>query len=767
MNVVNLNPFLTYTALGYGPARLVPIIPPDAQISEGSSLFKRVGTDQDGRGKTPGVKGPNGSWYSFDWVPHQADETDLARWGRMGAGVGIKTGDGLIAIDADTLDSTDARIIRDIIEQQLGRLPVRVGRYPKALYLCRVSDDYRYTRVDFGERKQNGSWEKRVEILSAGRQFVAHGVHPSTKQPYHWPRDIVPFDELPIFTAQQIDAVMEALRSALPKAAPKLTREGGDPNRPVNQDSLRGRLEVVRKAVQAIPNTSATFGTRESYRDFGYAIKAALPDEPEAAFELFADWCERWQDGQNDPDIVAADWNRMKPPFRRGAGWLYETAERIAPDKFTAADPWFESLPDEPESPFRTAELNASREERETAILAINPTPYSFIEPSALPRREWLYGTHYIRSFVSATVAPSGVGKSSLEIVEALAMASGKPLLGVEPRGQFRVWLWNGEDPMDELNRRVAAAMQLHGLTREDIGGRLWLDSGRDIEIILATETRDGAKISEPVERGLMQAITLNAFDVLQVDPFVSSHRVSENDNNAIDVVAKRWARIADRARVAVELVHHVRKLNGNEVTVEDGRGASALIAAARPVRAIARMTKAEGTKLGLEGLARRLFRFADGKNNLALPADDGAEWFELASQALGNGAGDGLDAILGGDHVGVVRRFVMPAESASLAGDDRGAALRLLASGEWRKDVRAGDAWAGVAIGQAMRLDVGDTADMARVKAILSGWIKDGTLREVTRKDENRNMRTFVEVVFATENEDKLSNAGGSDIFG
>ena len=209
-------------------------------------------------------------------------------------------------------------------------------------------------------------------------------------------------------------------------------------------------------------------------------------------------------------------------------------AERLAPEKFTAAEHWFDVLPDREESPFEAAARKEAEEAKEAEIAPIRATPYSFIDPAAIPPRQWLYGTHYIRSFVSATVAPSGVGKSSLEIVEALAMASGKPLLGVQPSGQFRVWLWNGEDPMDELNRRVAAAMQLHGLTREDIGDRLFIDSGRNVEIILATEGRDGVKIAEPVERAILQQISLNAFEILQIDPFVSSHRVSENDNNAI-----------------------------------------------------------------------------------------------------------------------------------------------------------------------------------------------------------------------------------------
>ena len=132
------NAFLTYAALGYGPARLLPIIPPDATVSERSSLHKRVGTEQDPRGKTPGVKNRAGEWHSFDWVPYEADEHDLTRWHAMGAGVGIKTGNGLIAIDADTDDLAEAAIVRDVIEAGLGKLPIRVGRYPKALYLCRV-----------------------------------------------------------------------------------------------------------------------------------------------------------------------------------------------------------------------------------------------------------------------------------------------------------------------------------------------------------------------------------------------------------------------------------------------------------------------------------------------------------------------------------------------------------------------------------------------------------------------------------------------------
>lgn len=733
------NPFLAFQALGY--TRLVPIIPPDAKISEKSTLFKRLNTPQDGRGKTPGVRNRDGLWSGFDWLPYEADDRDLERWSNMGAGVGIKTGDGLILIDADTMNEDHARTIRDAIRDQLGDMPVRVGNYPKAGYLCRVDGPFQYSRVEFGNRDDRNRLLERVEILSDGRQFVAEGVHPKTKRPYTWPKELTHFDDLPVFKPEQIAVLLQSLSAILP-AASEVIREGAHTD--VNQDALKGLAEHVSAAVAAIPNTSDMFPSRESYCGIGYAIKAALPDDERMAFEIFTGWCDRWQDGENDPDVVAADWARMKPPYRRGAGWLYELAERHGNGQFSTASVWFDDIP-EPTNPF--AELAAKQQPSDEPAANIRATPYGFPPPATIQPRQWLYGNHYIRKFVSATVAPSGVGKSSLEIVEGLVMASGKPLLGVEPKGQFRVWLWNGEDPRDELERRIAAAMMHYQLTPEDIGDRLFVDTGRETEIILATETRDGAKIYAPAAEAVLAEILKNRIDVFQIDPFVSSHRVSENDNGAIDMVSKQWARIADAGNCAIELVHHVRKLNGAEITVEDSRGAVALIATSRSARAITRMTPAEGASLGLEHVRRRLFRFGDGKNNLAPPIDEQTNWFQLASVPLGNGTGDAIDAAMTGDNVGVVQRFIVPDATAHVGTDEREAAFDAIRAGEWRRDLRSPDAWVGVAIARAMHLDVYDESDKAQLKTIISEWIKAGLLVEVTRPDAYRKPKTYVEV--------------------
>ncbi len=41
-------------------------------------------------------------------------------------------------------------------------------------------------------------------------------------------------------------------------------------------------------------------------------------------------------------------------------------------------------------------------------------TPFNWIDPRTLPRREFAYGNHLIRKYVSVTVSPGGLGKTSL-----------------------------------------------------------------------------------------------------------------------------------------------------------------------------------------------------------------------------------------------------------------------------------------------------------------------------------------------------------------
>jgi hypothetical protein len=354
-----------------------------------------------------------------------------------------------------------------------------------------------------------------------------------------------------------------------------------------------------------------------------------------------------------------------------------------------------------------------------------------------------MYGFHYIRQFVSTTIAPGGLGKSSLTLVEALAMATQRNLLGVMPNEPAKVWLWNGEDPFEETERRLAAACRRYGITRTEVEGRLFLDSGRDTEIIVARQTRDGARVAVPAVEQVIATIRANQIDVLIVDPFVSSHQVAENDNGAIDTVVKTWGRIAGACNCSIELVHHARKTGGSEITVEDGRGAVALLAGARSARVLNGMTKDEAERAGVEK-PRAYFRVDNGKASMAPPPDKAA-WYHLTSVSLDNGNSPADP----GDEVAAVEAWHWPDALAGMTVQDLDAVLAYLRQnpGPWRKDPQCND-WVGHAVAAALNIDMSQRRDTARVKGMVAVWLASGAMKVVQRQDDKtRKLRPFVEV--------------------
>lgn len=363
-------------------------------------------------------------------------------------------------------------------------------------------------------------------------------------------------------------------------------------------------------------------------------------------------------------------------------------------------------------------------------------TPYVWRDAASIPQRQFLYGRHYIRQFVSTDISPGGVGKSSLAIVDSIAMVAGKDLVGHQPRGRLRVAYWNGEDPLEELQRRVQAVAQYYNLEPSDLDG-LFVDTGRRLPIVLVQEDRSGIHVAQPVVDALIDTILRNRIDVVIIDPFVSSHRVTENDNNAIERVVKQWAQIADVTNCSINLIHHSRKTNGAEVTVEDGRGAVALLAAARSARSLNQMSEAEAAKAGIER-RRSYFRVDDGKSNLTPPMDN-AQWYRLASATLKNGP-LGID----GDDVGVVTSWTMPDPMATMTVDQLYAVQTAVAAGRWRESSQAQD-WVGRAVARVLGLDVDLPADKARIKTFLKTWIRSGALVVVQDRDEHHRQRAYV----------------------
>lgn len=460
--------------------------------------------------------------------------------------------------------------------------------------------------------------------------------------------------------------------------------------------------------------------------------------------EAFIRWSDKNPKG--DEDTTTRRWKHYasSPPGDLSGGTLIKKAREADPEFTPASEDvatvWFDAGAAEAAenyTPLFAESLPNSFEQS-----AIQLTPLRRFDPAALPRRQWLYGTQYIRKYVSATAAPSAVGKSSMTMVEGLAMVSGKPLLGVQPRGTFRVWLWNGEDPIEELELRIAAAMRHYGLTWEDLGDRMFLDSGRVMPVVLATAGSQGAKIAVPVVEGVIAAMRANEIDVAIMDPFVSTFSGPET-NEMFEPIVKKWGAIAGATNASVELVHHTRKLNGAETAVEDMRGGGALVAGARAKRVLARMSAAEAKKFGvLDEDRRRFFRVADASVNMALPAVSDTVWLEMKSVAVGNGDGEGLEADFTGEQVGVATLRTMEAKQDDLNDDTIEKIRTALRSGDWRENVRS-NAWAGYAVADVLGIDAKENRE--QVEAVLRDLKARKVIKVDRRNDQNRNRVAFI----------------------
>lgn len=368
----------------------------------------------------------------------------------------------------------------------------------------------------------------------------------------------------------------------------------------------------------------------------------------------------------------------------------------------------------------------------------IRATPFEWKDPASLPRRDFVYSTHLIRRYVSVTVAPGGLGKTSLSIAEALDMVTGRGLFGgAGPTSRkLRVWLANLEDTRDEMERRIMAACIHYNIKPEDIGDRLFLDVGRERGIVIAKDDKRGTIVARPVVEQVIATMLQNEIDVLILDPFISSHGVDENSNGAIDMVAKLWSQIADDTNSAIEIIHHVRKTqDGKEVTVEDGRGAGALLAAARSARALNRMSEAQAERASVGADERfQIFSISRGKANLA-PMTARDEWRKLVSVPLGNGRGLTQPQ----DFAPVVELWAWPSKEAvaeQVVAEVTPAQMEMVkvrvANTECRVSDQSGQ-WAGYVIADALgwpcEVSKAKTPEKGRVAALLSALLANGTL--------------------------------------
>jgi RecA-family ATPase len=363
-------------------------------------------------------------------------------------------------------------------------------------------------------------------------------------------------------------------------------------------------------------------------------------------------------------------------------------------------------------------------------------------DPATIPKREFLYSKHYIRKNISATIGAGGRLKTSQAIFEAIEMAVGSNLTTNDPLacGPLRVVLLNAEEDQDELDRRAAAICQRYSVSKSDLGGRLVLMSIRDKPLRIAVMQNATATLNVPALTALRNLIIEKHADIFILDPWISFHSVRESSNEDMDLAIKEGlGKIAIETNSAGEILHHPGKPKPGQIdtTVEDARGASAIIWAVRSARVFNFMTTEEAQQLGIsEEDRRRHIRVANGKANMG-PLGK-AEWVKIEVENLPNN-----------DEVAVPSCWKPPDPFEGVSTADMETGRKLAATGEYRADMRSPN-WFGYKLADLLHIPVSygaenDKKDLARLQTIIKRWVKNKALKVISQKDGKGMDRKFI----------------------
>jgi AAA domain len=435
-------------------------------------------------------------------------------------------------------------------------------------------------------------------------------------------------------------------------------------------------------------------------------LAATLPDA------LFAAWNERLTKGRTHLHVTYAP----------HIGWHVRSHE---------------PKPDEP------AEDKAQKTKTDGGSSPQWPTPYSGRAAAQIPLRNFALGQHYLIGATSITASGGGVGKSTLSLLEAVSFVVGRNLLTGEtlerPR---RAWVWNAEDDVDEMERRVLGVCAHYGIDRAGLHGWLFIDSGYELPLDLARGNGKGAVIDEKSIDLIATRVKERGIEIVALDPLVALHTMAETDNPGhAKLIRTLSTRLAKWAGCAVDINAHTRKpgIHQEGMTIDDVRGAGAIAYSARSGRILHPMTLAEAQKYDIEADDRfSYYRLERAKTNMAKRGT--ICWVRMIEVPIANGPEGAY-----GDTVAVPVVWTPPDAMEGVTDTIAAAIAHEIGQGEYKRDARAGASWAGRLVGMRCGIDIATKAGKERAKTILDALIRKGTLAVDIRYDKNRNSKEYV----------------------
>lgn len=509
--------------------------------------------------------------------------------------IGIDTGKSrLLVVDIDTKEGKEGLNSFNELNEEYGFPETLTARTPSGgLHLYyRAYDDYRNTT----EKVAPG-----IDTRAVGGYVVAPGSDIDDVF-YEWD------NEEPIADAP------EWLTDMLRQFRVKEVKDKDAISTDDEADIERARewlLNSADPAVEGRGGDNHTFTVAAHVKDFGVSA--------ETAFNLMA---EHWNDQCSPPWDLEDLWKKVVNAYKHS-----QNATGVLSEK---------------------AEFEAIDYEDDEEVTSAPPflTPLEVFDLSAIPPREWIFDHLAIAKKVSILIAPPGAGKSSFTLGVAMAKATGRhDIMEMDTIAQEPVAVYNNEDDMEEMHRRLAALMQHHNVDFEDMrdefGSMLYLNSGEFRPLRIAKKVGPNGKIKAEDTKRLIRALKKNGIRLLIIDPFAETHPANENSNEELLEVGRLYRQVAQEADCAVLLVHHTRKLDtassdGHEGNLESLRGASSLAGIARIVATFLTMSKAKAKEYGISEEDRhRYVGLSYAKSNLSAVTTH-TYWFERIGERIG-----------------------------------------------------------------------------------------------------------------------------------
>jgi Bifunctional DNA primase/polymerase, N-terminal/AAA domain/Primase C terminal 1 (PriCT-1) len=272
---------------------------------------------------------------------------------------------------------------------------------------------------------------------------------------------------------------------------------------------------------------------------------------------------------------------------------------------------------------------------------------------SEMPRREWLIDDMLCRGCLSILAGPPGVSKTTLLLMVALALVTGRDdILGMPVVKRSRVAFWNQEDEYVELERRIVALCLAFDIKNEELldeNGKtiLWLNSGVDAPFFLARAKDRGIQRSSQID-DMIADIKAEKIDALILDPLVEFHETEESDNGKMRSVMSFAREISKAAGCACYIGTHARKPDKASSKNYAGdmdviRGASSQVGAARIAHTLFLASEEDAKKFNMEGSHHNYVRLDMAKNNLGRRWA-GPHWFKFGEE------------MVGGDPIGIIK---------------------------------------------------------------------------------------------------------------